>query len=353
MCHGAMPMLHFLPWCPFPAQCMTVAFLCCALARAVLGRTVHPVEDEAGKARSGEEPTKDEGERLDSFTVLTITGHLMAQATVLLSVCRLPVALNGVEVAHCAAIVAIVQFEMFSTKVLCKAVARLRPPGSPFEVIAGAEWRPFLLWPNIAAWCRSHSPLSFAYYVWGILWYETYVNMLLAGPLEGCGWPLAVSAAAVGLTTGLLNHGLVNGLQNGVMATVFYVTMAVMFSVSHSVLPVTVAHSLFYFRQLHAGVTSVAFGSPLFVAILAANTACMFALLEVVACLLPPAAPLRTPEALSGRWKSLSGGAFAALSLLVDCVRLCVLAARYAREPWPAGAEPEACYRRLDEGRAA
>lgn len=319
-------------WCPFPLTSMLVGFLLCALARALLGLTTHPVEDDANKSTEevdAPEEKEEEAEKLDSFSILTTSGHMMAQIAILFSLCKLPVALNVTELLHCLAIVVIVQFEMIITKFWCKLVSSTFLPGSVFETIGNSPWRPFLLWPNVVTWGRTHGVVMFFYYVWGILWYESYINMLLAGPLISCGWSLPAVTLVVGLSAGLLNHGIVNGIPNGVKATVFYITMSAMFSVSNSVLSVVVAHALFYFRQLHARNTSVAFAHPLFVVILLVNTGCMFVLLRILHGYLPPAIPLTAPESVANFRIASVGGVFAAGSVLFDCARLSRLIYRH------------------------
>lgn len=321
---------------------MAITFSICAVARLLLGKTIHPVEDDAQKksSRKGEQEfgsapsdrSADKGieeEKLDSFVVLGVSGHWLAEVAILLGMCKLPVAFSIVEALHCLAIVVIVQLEMISTRLLCTLTASIIP--EPFAEIAKAPWRPFLLLPNIADWCKSHGFVAFVYYVWSISWYETYVNMLLAGPFTSCGWPLAASAVAVGISTGLLNHSTVNGLQNGILATVFYLTMAVMFSVSGSILTVTAAHSIFYFRQLHSSATCAAFGHPLFVLILLTNTAFMFVLLSGLSRVLPLALPFLAPQdAVEFSGKSLSiSWLYTAFSFSFDCIRFGILVRRF------------------------
>lgn len=308
---------------------MGIAFALCVLGRLCLGKTAHPVESDADKVKNDrQEKTK---ETLDSFAVLTISGHFMAQVAVVGSVCVLPVALNLKELLHCLGVLVIVQFEMVATKVLAALVARRTASESPFASIAREPWYKFSLCSNLVHWYRSHGPFTTIYYVWSVMWYETFVNMVLAGPLERCGWNFALASALVGLSVGLLNHGAVNGVANGVMATPFYVTMAAMFSCSHSVMSVTVAHAVFYFRQLHAAATSAAFGEPLFVLILLVNTAGMYALLAALSSFLAPATELHDVEPSMAFTLSVSS-VFAVLSLGADFVRLVVFTVRRIRK---------------------
>lgn len=120
------------------------------------------------------------------------------------------------------------------------------------------------------------------------------------------------------------------GISNGVMSTAFYITMAVMFSVSHSVLSVATAHALFYFRNLHAAQTSVAFGHPLFIGVLLANTCLMIILLKSLGIFLPPSLPPRGLQEMYG-WPTCPPSpftAFAAISFAIDCGRLVTMIQR-------------------------
>lgn len=321
-------MAMIVTWCPFPLAAMGIASTACVLARVFLGRTKHPVEKQAEDARTGRDA--DDVEQLDSFAILTLSGHFLAQAAIFMSLCVLPVAFNWREALHCLAVLAIVQGEMVSTKLLAALVARRQAADSPFAAVAQEPWETFWLWSNLADWYRQHGCLHTAYYTLMVLWYETFVNMLLAGPLQSCGWGFAPACLLVGLVVGLVNHGAVNGPANGAMATPFYVTMAAIYTVSHSVLPVTVAHAVFYFRQQFATATSPGFGEPLFLAILLVNTLGMYALLGALSFVLPPALPLNAPQssaAFATSWSS----AFALASFALDGVRLTVMSARYLR----------------------
>merc|ERR1719215_1749253 len=115
------------------------------------------------------------------------------------------------------------------------------------------------------------------------------------------------------------------------MATPFYLTMAVMFSVSNSVICVTVAHSCFYFRNLHATATSGAFSHPVFVLILLINTAIMIAILQGLSHVLPPALPLEAPQYVP-RFEISLGNVYAAVSFVGDLYRLYVYTRRYIRD---------------------
>ena len=91
---------------------------------------------------------------------------------------------------------------------------------------------------------RHNSLLSVAINLFALFWFETYVQQLVVSPLSQAGWPLIASATLIALTAGFLNHHLANGFVNGVACADFYWSVSLMFSLSNSVLPVTIYHTL-------------------------------------------------------------------------------------------------------------
>jgi len=80
----------------------------------------------------------------------------------------------------------------------------------------------------------------------GVIWFEVYVQQMLAAPLTLAGWPLLGSASLIALNAGLINHALANGLLNGIACAEFYWTVSLLFSLSGSALPVGIYHHLMY-----------------------------------------------------------------------------------------------------------
>ena len=66
----------------------------------------------------------------------------------------------------------------------------------------------------------------------GVLWFEIYIQQMLAVPLTLAGWPLLASAGLVALSAGFVNHALANGLLNGIACAEFYWTVSLMFALS-------------------------------------------------------------------------------------------------------------------------
>lgn len=302
-----------LTWCPFPFSALGIAFAICVFGRVFLGRTYQKSD---GVPQS-----------IGSFHILVFSAHFMAQAAIITSACVLPVALNLREALHVLGVFIIVQCEMVSTKLLATLASRCSPGSQPLAAVAQEPWKNFWLASNLAGWFRQHGLFNTMYNTATAVWFEAFVNMLVTGPLEFCGWGAAPACLLVGLAVGLLNHGAVSGLDNGLMATTFYVTMAGIFTVSHSLLPVAAAHSFLFFRQHFAVAVSPGFGEPLFLVVLLVNTAGILGLLGALSLVLPPALPLYAPQLPTSPANMVASpaAAFALASLAIGLVRLVVL----------------------------
>ncbi|KAL1511210.1 hypothetical protein AB1Y20_006024 [Prymnesium parvum] len=209
-------MLAAAPLCTLAAM-----FSLVFAAWSVFGSELHPI---TAKARGIEPPPA------HAFGVLGLSGALLGTAAIAFGWYPLPVAVTPVELAHC-----VVPFALW-----CVDVRLLR-------------WlNPHVDWPEEALslpanYGEEHSSLVGAALAFiGVLWFEVYVQQLVASPLTESGWPLIGSAALIALNAGFVNHALANGLQNGILCTEFYWTVSLMFGLSNSVLPVGIYHHLMY-----------------------------------------------------------------------------------------------------------
>ena len=192
-----------------------------AAAWSAFGTDLHPI---TAKARGIEPPPA------LTFQVLGLSGVLLSSAAIGFGWYPLPVALSGVELAHC-----ILPFALWQVDVLLLRWMMPHVTWADDATSLSANYR-----------AEHESALNAALACLGVVWFEVYVQQMLAAPLTVAGWPLLASASLIALNAGLLNHKLANGLVNGIVCMEFYWTVSLMFGVSNSVLPVGIYHHLMY-----------------------------------------------------------------------------------------------------------
>ena len=206
---------------PVPIATLVAMGALVAAAWSAFGTDLHPI---TAKARDIEPPPA------LTFQVLGLSGVLVSSAAIAFGWYPLPVAGNGIELAHC-----ILPFALWQTDTLLLRWMMPHVEFTPDATSLAANYR-----------AEHDSALNAALACLGVVWFEVYVQQMLAAPLTDAGWPLLASASLIALNAGLLNHRLANGLVNGVVCMEFYWTVSLMFGLSNSVLPVGIYHHLMY-----------------------------------------------------------------------------------------------------------
>jgi len=224
-----------------------------------------------------------------SFHVLGMSAVLLASCAVAFGWSPLPLALGSPdgsvarELAHCSVALALWKLDALLMRWLAPTV----------DWPAGAV--------SLAVNYRAEhgaNPVGAALACLGVVWFEVYVQQLLASPFTLAGWPFLVSALLIGFSAGFVNHSLANGTLNGMECADFYWTVSLLFTLSGSALPVGIYHHLMYSMPLVMKCYDQALQSspaPRLHA-LATHTALALANLSVIATLallLPPVMALR------------------------------------------------------------
>jgi hypothetical protein len=130
-----------------------------------------------------------------SFQVLGLSAVVLSSASVAFAWCPLPWAVTApsgsvtLELAHCVLPVALWQADAWLLRYLNPHV---RWPSDSTSLFA-----------NYKAEHRT-SVVGAALALLGVVWFEVYVQQMLAAPLTLAGWPLLASAAVIALNAGLV-----------------------------------------------------------------------------------------------------------------------------------------------------
>lgn len=157
-----------------------------AAAYFVFGTDIHPI---TATARALQPP------KAYAFHVLGMTAVLLATASVAFGWYPLPLALAApggsvvIELVHCALSLALWKIDALLLRWLCPNVA----------------------WPDGATslranYAREHgaNPVGAPLACLGVVWFEVYVQQMLAAPLTLAGWPLLAASCLIAASAGLV-----------------------------------------------------------------------------------------------------------------------------------------------------